>query len=74
MPGEDRQVGGRVGVAVDAAGEGAAPVEDLQGVEGDLLVLAADADDRGAAAAPGGVPGGTDGGGAADALAATSAP
>ena len=66
--GEDREVPGRVGVAVDAAGEGAAPVEELQGVEGDLLVLAADADDRGAAAAAGRLPGGADGGGAADAL------
>ncbi len=66
--GEDREVAGGVGVAVDAAGEGAAPVEDLQGVEGDLLVLAADADDRGASAAPGGLPGGADGARTADAL------
>ncbi len=66
--GEDRQVLDRVRVAVDAAGQGAAPVEELQGVEGDLLVLAADADDRGAAAAPGGLPGGADRDGAADAF------
>ena len=66
--GEHREVLGRVRVAVDAAGEGAAPVEDLQGVEGDLLVLAADADDRRTAAAAGGVPGRADGRRAAHAL------
>src|SRR5690606_14654483 len=65
---EGGQVAGRVGVAVDAAGQGAAPVEDLQSVEGDLLVLAADADDRGAAAATRGLPGGADGGPAPGAL------
>ncbi len=68
VPGEDRYVAGRVAVAVDAAGQGAAPVEDLQGVEGDLLLLAADADDRGTAAPAGGLPGGADGDRAAHAL------
>ncbi|MGY4392849.1 hypothetical protein ACVWXB_006148 [Streptomyces sp. TE12347] len=62
------RVAGRVAVAVDAAGEGAGEVEDLHGVEGDLLLLAADADDRGAAAAPGRLPGAPDGLGPADAL------
>lgn len=54
---QHRQVPRRVGVAVHAAGQRSAPVEDLQRVEGDLLVLAADADDRRTAAAASGVPG-----------------
>ena len=65
---EARDVAARVAVAVDAADQGPREVEELERVEGDLLVLRADAhDDAGAAASYGG-PGLTDRGRRTDAL------
>jgi hypothetical protein len=63
-----RDVGHRVGVAVDAALEDAREVEQLERAEGDLLLLPADADDRRRAAAAGGRPAGPDRVGQADAV------
>src|SRR5690606_30668200 len=53
VSGQHRDVAGRVARAVHAAAQRTGEVEELQGAEGDRVVLGADADDGGGAAAAG---------------------